>query len=99
MRRLKRAPCRLAASIVHVAQPRSTQTEQGFAFGRRLLGLPRFRENPAAGQFQEYVSLTRFKRQFELRSSTELIILSSIRRPRWLATQRLCIFLNSRPPF
>jgi len=37
----------------------STQTEQGFAFGRRLLGLPRFRENPAAGQFQEYVSLTR----------------------------------------
>jgi len=28
------------------------QTEEGLAFGRRLLGLPRFRENPAAGQFQ-----------------------------------------------
>jgi len=33
--------------------PCSTQTEQGFAFGRRLLGLPRLRENPATGQFQQ----------------------------------------------
>jgi hypothetical protein len=38
---------------------RSTQTEQGFAFGRRLLSFPRLRENPAIEQFQEYVSLTR----------------------------------------